>query len=64
MILNLFNGPGGSSDKVLGYGLDGLGSIPGVGEGGDFSSFLRVQTVPRVYSTSYKIRTRRKGGRA
>ena len=25
------NGPGGSSGRVLGYGLDGPGSIPGVG---------------------------------
>ena len=24
-------GPGGSSSKALGYGLDGPGSIPGVG---------------------------------
>ena len=39
-------GPGISSSKVLGYGLDGPGSIPGVGGGGDFSSFLRVQTGP------------------
>ena len=29
-------GPGGSSGKALGYGLDDPGSIPGVGGGGDF----------------------------
>ena len=50
-------GPGGSSGKALGYGLDGPGSIPGVGGGGDFSSLLRVQTGPGVHSTSYKMST-------
>ena len=47
------SGPGGSSGKALGYGLDGLG----VGGGGDFSSLLRVQTGPGVHSTSYKMST-------
>ena len=28
---NIQYGPGGSSGKALGYGLDGSGSIPGVG---------------------------------
>ena len=27
----IYNGPGGSSGKALGYGLDGPGLIPGVG---------------------------------
>ena len=48
-------GPGGSSGKALGYGLDSPGSIPGVGGGGDFSSLLRVQTGPGVHSTCYKM---------
>ena len=48
------SGPGGSSGKSLGCGLDGPGSIPGVGGGGDFSSHLPVQTGPGVHSTSYK----------
>ena len=52
----------------LGYGLDGPGSIPGVGGGGDFSSLLRVQTGPEVHSASYKMTTGGfhwgKGGRA
>ena len=50
-------GPGSSSGKALSYGLDGSGSIPGVGGGGDFSSLLRVQTGPEVYSASYKMST-------
>ena len=33
------------------------GFDPGCRRGGDFSSFLRVQTGPGVHSTSYKIRT-------
>ena len=45
--------PGDSSGKALGYGLDGLGSIPS----GDFSSLLRVQTGPGVHSSSYKMST-------
>ena len=47
-------GPGGSSGKALGYGLDGPDSIPGVGGDGDFSSLLRVNTGPGVHSASYK----------
>ena len=31
MVINYENGPGGSRGEVLGYGLDGPGSIPGVG---------------------------------
>ena len=54
MTLTDQRGPGSSSGKVLGYGLDGPGSIPGVG---DFSSLLRVQTGPGVDSTSYKMST-------
>ena len=50
-------GPGGSSGKALSCGLDGPGSIPGVGGGGDFSSLLRVQTGSGVHSTSYKMST-------
>ena len=42
----LWGGQGSSSGKAFGYGLDGPGSIPGVGGGGDFSSLLRVQTGP------------------
>ena len=48
---------GSSSGKALSYGLDGPGSIPGVGRGGDFSSLLRVQTGPEVHSASYKMST-------
>ena len=33
------------------------GSIPGVGGGGDFSSFVRVQTGPEIHSASYKMST-------
>ena len=51
-------GPGSSSGKALVYGLDGPGSIPGVGGGGDFSSLLRAQTGPGVHSSSYKMSTR------
>ena len=47
-------GPGSSSGKALGYGLDGPGSIPGVGR---FSSLVRVQTGPEVHSASYKMST-------
>ena len=54
---NKFCGPGGSSGKALGYRLDGPGSIPGVGGGGDFSSPLLVQTGLGVHSTSYKMST-------
>ena len=61
-------GPGSSSGKVLGYGLNDPGSIPGVGGGGDFSSLLCVQTGSEVHSASYKMSTgsfpRGKGGRA
>ena len=53
----VLDGPGGASGKALRYGLDGPGSIPGVGGGGDFSSLLRVQTGPGVHSTSYKMST-------
>ena len=53
----IYCGSGGSSSKALGYELDGPGSIPGVGGGGDFSSLLRVQTGPGVHSTSYKMST-------
>ena len=55
--MNEYCGPGGSSGKALSYGLDGPGSIPGVGGGGDFSSLLRVQTGPGVHSASYKMST-------
>ena len=41
----------------LGYVLDGPGSIPSAGGGGDFSSLLHVQTGSVVHSTSYKIST-------
>ena len=61
-------GPGSSSGKALVYRLDGPGSIPGVGGGGDFTSLLRVQTGPEVHSASYKMSTggfpRGRGGRA
>ena len=50
-------GPGSSSGKALGYGLDGSGSIPGVGGGGNFSSLFLVQTGPEVHSASYKMST-------
>ena len=50
-------GPGSSSGKALSYGLDGPGSIPGVGGGGDFSSVRRVQTGPEVHSASYRMST-------
>ena len=53
--MGLIYGPGGSSGKALGYGLDGPGLIPGVGGGGDFTSLLRVQTGPGVHSISYKM---------
>ena len=60
--------PSSSTDKALDYGLDGPGSIPGVGGGGDFSSLVRVQTGPEVQSASYKMSTggfpRGKGGQA
>ena len=49
--------PGRSSDKVLDYGLDGPGSIPGIGGGGDFSSLLLVRTGPAIHSVSYKMST-------
>ena len=48
-------GPGSSGSKVLDYGLDGQGSIPGVG---NFSSLLHVQTGPGVHSASYKMSKR------
>ena len=47
-------GPGSSSGKALDCELDGQGSIPGVRRGGDFSSFLRVQAGPGVYSACLK----------
>ena len=53
----VLRGSGGSSGKALSYGLDGPGSIPGVGGGWDFSSLLRVQTGPGVHSASYKMST-------
>ena len=43
------------ASRLLAMGLDGPGSIPGVGGGGDFSSLLSVQTGPGVHSTSYKM---------
>ena len=49
--------PGSSSGKALDYGLDGLGSIPGVR--GVEISLLRVQTGPGVHSASYKMSTER-----
>ena len=42
---------------MLGYGLDGPDSIPGIGGVEIFSSLLRVQTDPGVYSAFYKIST-------
>ena len=51
------SGLGSSSGKALGYGLDGPGSIPGVGGGADFSSLLRVQTGPEIHAASYKMST-------
>ena len=45
------SGPGGSSGKAGRPGFD-----PGCGRGGDFSSFLRIQTGPGVHLTSYKRR--------
>ena len=50
-------GPGSYSGKVLGYKLDGPGSIPDVGVGGDLSLLLRVQTGLGVHSASYKMST-------
>ena len=54
--------------NTVGYGLDGMGSILGVGGGGYFSSLLSFQTGPGVHSASYKISTggcpEGKGGRA
>ena len=47
-----------SSGKALGNGLDGPGSIPGGGRGGDFASLLCVQIGPGVHSASYKMSTR------
>ena len=47
-ILNLKIGPGSSSDKALGYGLDGPGSSPGVG---GVENFLR-SFVSRLVLTS------------
>ena len=38
-------GSGDSSGEALGYGLDGPGSIPGVGEGGDFLHSLMSRLV-------------------
>ena len=55
-ILSYIYRPGGSSGK-----LDGPGSIPGVGGGGDFSSLLHIQTGPGVHSISFPGG---KGGRA
>ena len=49
-------GPGSSNGKTLDYGLDDPGSIPGVGGGGDFTSFLRIQTAPGVHSTGKFLR--------
>ena len=49
-------GPGSSSGKALGYGLDSPGSIPGVGGGRDFSSLLRIQTGPGVHSASAGVK--------
>ena len=63
-------GPGSSSGKALGYGLDGPVSIPGVGGGGDFSSLPRVPVGPGLHSalSPFKMNTvgfpRGKGGRA
>ena len=49
-------GSGSSSGKALDCRLDGPGSIPGVGGGGNFSSLLRFQTDPGVHSDLYKMR--------
>ena len=48
-------GPGSSSGKVLGYGLDDWGLILGVREMGDISSLLSV------HSDSFKKMARSKG---
>ena len=61
--LSIFGGPGSSSGKALGYGLGRPKFDPGCRKGGDFSS-LHVQTGPGVNSTSYKMSTRGKDGRA
>ena len=62
----LYGGPGGSSGKALGYGLDGPGSIPGVVEvemflhsfGMEiFLHFFVSRLVLGVYSASYKMST-------
>ena len=57
----------GQAARRLTTGLDGPGSIPGVGGGGGFSSLLRVQGGPGVHSASYKMSTgvfpEGKGGR-
>ena len=42
--------------KALGYGLDGPGSIPGVGSVDIFFS-LRVQSGPEVHPASYEMST-------
>ena len=55
LLPNNCTGPGSSSGKALGYGLDDPGSIPGTEGGGDFSSLLRVQTGPEIHSVSYKM---------
>ena len=65
VILQIQCGPGSSSGKALGYGLDGLGSFPGVG-GVEIFLLLCIQTGPDVHSASYKMSTGGggKGGRA
>ena len=50
-------GSGVSSRKALDYGLDGSGSILGVGGVEIFLHSFRVQTGPGVHSTSYKMST-------
>ena len=63
MALHLSCGVRNSSGKVFGYGLDGTGSIPGVG---GLKTFC-VQTLSAVHSALYKMSIgdfpRGKGGR-
>ena len=67
IIASLNYGPGSSSSKALGYGLDDPASIPGVG-GWRFFFAPSFLTGPEVHSASYKMSTRGfprgKGGRA
>ena len=53
-MLNSYFGPGSSSGKAFGYGLDGPCSILGVG---DLSSLFCVRTGSGVHSAFYKMST-------